>query len=113
MQGSVTQQTQPTYAHMHVHDDEVLGGEGYQGGGQDFGKGTLHSCLGYRKKSLPPQSLETERMPAPPALVEMLPPMQQLPLAPRSRGIVKPLAETYSSSVCKIQPAWATRAPFA
>mmetsp|Transcript_4422 Transcript_4422/g.15514 ORF Transcript_4422/g.15514 Transcript_4422/m.15514 type:complete len:242 (-) Transcript_4422:24-749(-) len=47
----------------------------------------------------------------PPALVEMLPPMWQLPLAPRSRGIIRPSLARVSSKCCRMQPAWQTMTP--
>lgn len=51
--------------------------------------------------------------PAPraPALVDTLPAMWQLPLAPRSSGMVKPRSARNSSRTCSTQPAWATSTP--
>lgn len=47
----------------------------------------------------------------PPALVARLPPMWQLPFAPRSRGMMKPRSSTYRFSSSKMHPAWQTRIP--
>ena len=47
----------------------------------------------------------------PPALVARLPPMWQLPFAPRSRGMVKPCWATWSSNVASTHPAWHTSVP--
>lgn len=47
----------------------------------------------------------------PPALVAKLPPMWQLPFAPRSRGMMKSRSSTYRFSSSKMHPAWHTRIP--
>lgn len=47
----------------------------------------------------------------PPALVATFPPMWQLPLAPRSSGMINPCSSTYSLSLSSTQPAWHTRIP--
>lgn len=44
-------------------------------------------------------------------MVATFPPMWQLPFAPRSRGMTKPLASTYWLSSSRMQPAWHTRVP--
>ena len=47
----------------------------------------------------------------PPALVEMLPPMVQLPRAPRSSGNIRPSCSTRSWSFCSGVPACAMATP--
>lgn len=48
-----------------------------------------------------------------PAFVDTLPPMQQLPLAPRSSGMIQPWVATCSSRVWSTAPASATNTPLA
>jgi len=47
----------------------------------------------------------------PPAFVDTFPPIWQLPLAPRSSGIMKPSFDTSSSSCWRTQPDWHVSIP--
>ena len=55
--------------------------------------------------------LPCRRKRSPPALVAMLPPIWQLPLAPRSKGMQNPRSPAYSSSASSTQPLSATTTP--
>lgn len=52
-----------------------------------------------------PWRLPERKSRRPPALVETQPPIKQLPLAPRSKGIISPTVAKWVSKSCKTQPA--------